>query len=54
MSDLDVKGLNASVPGHIQELDERECEREELLTELIPEIEAREHDKEAVKAVLGS
>jgi hypothetical protein len=49
-----VKGLNVRVLGQIQELDERECEREELLTELIPEIEAREHDKEAVKAVLGS
>ena len=48
-----MKGLNARVLGQIQELDERECEREELLTELIPEMEVRGHDAGAVKAVTG-
>jgi hypothetical protein len=41
-SDLDVAGLKSQVLGRIEELEERK--REELITELIPEMEAREHD----------
>ena len=52
-SDLDVAGLKAQVLGRIEELEERERQREDLLAELVPMMEAREHDIEGVKAVLG-
>jgi hypothetical protein len=34
-SDLDVAGLRAQVLGHVEELEEREREREELLVEVV-------------------
>jgi len=43
-SDLDVVGLKAQVLGRIEELEAREREREELLAELVPAIEARGYD----------
>ena len=52
-ADLDVKGLRAQVLGRIEGLEEREREKKELLAELVPAMEARGHDSEAVKAVLG-
>ncbi len=51
--DVDVKGLKAQVLGRIEELEEREREREELLAELVPAMEAEGFDTEAVKAVMG-
>lgn len=51
-SDLDVKGLKAQVLEHIEELEEREREREELLAELVPAMESRGYDTQAVKAVI--
>ena len=39
--------------GRIEELEAREREREELLAELAPAMEARGHDTGAVKTVLG-
>ncbi len=52
-SDLDVAGLKAQVLGRIEELEAREREREEILSELVPAMEARGHDTGAVKAVMG-
>jgi uncharacterized protein (UPF0335 family) len=52
-SNLDVKGLRAQVLERIEELEEREREREELLAEIIPAMEARGHDTQALKAVMG-
>ncbi len=52
-SDLDVAGLKAQVLGRIEELEEREREREELLAELVPAMEARGYDPQALKAVVG-
>ncbi len=52
-SDLGVAGLKAQVLGRIEELEAREREREELLAELVPAMEARGYDTEAVKAVVG-
>ena len=40
-SDLDVAGLRAQVLGRIEELEAREREREEMLAELVPAMEAR-------------
>jgi hypothetical protein len=40
---LELFGLKAQVLGRIEELEARERQREELLTELIPEMEARGH-----------
>jgi hypothetical protein len=40
-SDLDVKGLKPHVFGRVEELEAREREREELLTELVPAMEDR-------------
>jgi hypothetical protein len=51
-SDLDAKGLKAQVLGRIEELEAREREREELLSELVPAMEARGHDTEGVKAMM--
>jgi hypothetical protein len=52
-SDLDVAGLKAQVLARIEELEEREREREELLAELVPAMEARGCETGAVKAVMG-
>ena len=52
-SDLDVKGLKAQVLGRIEELEAREREREELLSELVPAMETRGHDTGPLKAVMG-
>ena len=51
-SDLDVKGFRAQVLGRVEELEEREREKERLLAELVPAMEAQDHHAEAVKAVL--
>jgi uncharacterized protein (UPF0335 family) len=52
-SDLDVAGLKAQVLGRIEELEAREREREELLAELVPAMEVRGYDTEALRAVMG-
>ena len=52
-SDLDVKGLKAQVLGRIETLEERDREREEILSEIVPAMEARGHDTQALKAVVG-
>jgi hypothetical protein len=39
-SDLDVQGLRAQVLGRAEELEAREREREELVAELVPAMEA--------------
>src|SRR5919107_1509013 len=51
-SDLDAAGLKAQVLQRIEELEAREREREEILAELVPAMEAMGHDTEAVKAIL--
>ena len=51
-SGLDVKNLKAQVLGRIEELEAREREREELLAELVPAMEERGYDTDAVKAML--
>ena len=51
-SDLDVAGLKAQVLGRIEELEAREREREELLSELVSAMEARGYDVGVVKAVM--
>ena len=50
--DLEVAGLRAQVLGRIEELEAREREREELLSELVPAMEAQGCDTGAVKAVM--
>jgi hypothetical protein len=50
---LDVAGLKAQVLKRIEELEVRELEREGLLAELVPAIEAWGYDTQAVKAVMG-
>ena len=52
-SDLDVRGLKAQALERIEELEEWEREREELLAEIMPAMEARGYDTAAVKAVVG-
>lgn len=52
-ADLGVAGLKAQVLERIEVLEEREREREELLAELVPAMEARGYDTGAVKAVMG-
>ena len=52
-SDLDVAGLKAQVLERIEVLEEREREREELLSQLIPVMESRDYDTRDVKAVMG-
>src|SRR5918995_1702257 len=47
-SDLDVAGLKSQVLERIEVLEEREREREELLSELVPAMEARRYDTGAV------
>jgi len=46
-----VAGLKSQVLGRIEEPEARE--REELLSELVPAMEARGHDTVAVKEVIG-
>jgi uncharacterized protein (UPF0335 family) len=48
-----MQGLKAQVLERIEVLEEREREREELLAELVPAMEARGYDTQAVKAVMG-
>jgi hypothetical protein len=52
-ADLDVAGLRAQVLGRIEVLEARERERGEILSELVPAMEARGQDAGAVKAVIG-
>jgi hypothetical protein len=52
-SDLDVAGLKVQVLERIEQMEERERGRQEILSELIPAMEARGYDTEAVKAVMG-
>jgi hypothetical protein len=52
-ADLDVAGLKEQVLERIVELEEREREREEMLSQLIPAMEARGYDTGAVRAVMG-
>jgi len=52
-TDLDVAGLKTQVLERIEILEAREREREKLLSELVPAMEARGYDTEAVKAVLS-
>jgi hypothetical protein len=52
-TDLDVKGLKAQMLERIEELEVRERERRELLAELVPAMEARGYETEAVRAVMG-
>jgi hypothetical protein len=52
-TDLDVKGLKAQVQERIETLEERKREREQLLSELVPAMESRGYDTQAVKAVMG-
>jgi hypothetical protein len=42
-SDLDAKGVKAQVLGRIEELEARERGREEILSELVPAMDARAH-----------
>lgn len=51
--DLDVGGLKAQVLGRIEALEEREREREELVAELVPLVEASGYDTEDLRAALG-
>jgi hypothetical protein len=52
-SDLDVAGLKAQVLGRFEELEAREREREELLAEIVPAMEARGCDARTVRAMTG-
>ncbi|CAA9214873.1 MAG: hypothetical protein AVDCRST_MAG93-192 [uncultured Chloroflexia bacterium] len=52
-ADLDAKGLWAQVLGRIEVLEEREREKEGILSELVPAMEAQGFDTTAVKAVMG-
>ena len=51
-SDLEVTGLKAQVLGRIEELEAREREREEILSELVPAMEERGYDTGEVKGVM--
>ena len=52
-ANLDVQGLKAQILGRIEELEERERERKEILSELVPALEAEGYDTGGVKAVMG-
>ena len=52
-SDLDVKGLRVQVLGRIDELEEREREKEELLAGVASMAEEHGLDAGPLKAVLG-
>ena len=51
--DLAVKGLRSQILARIEELEAREREREELVAELVPAMEARGYDAGPVKAIAG-
>jgi len=51
--DLDVAGHRAQVLGRIEELESRQREREEILSELVPAMEVEGYDTGTVKAVVG-
>ncbi len=53
-SDLDVKGLRAQLLGRIEELEEREREKEELLAGAAAVAEEHGLDVGPLRAVLGS
>jgi uncharacterized protein (UPF0335 family) len=48
-----VEGFKAQVLERIATLEEREREREKMLSELIPAMEARGYDTGDLKAVMG-
>ena len=50
---LDVKELRAEILRRVEELEEREREKEEMLAELVPAMEASGLDTGVLKAVLG-
>ena len=50
---LDAAGLKAQVMERIEVLEERKREREELLAEVVPLMETRGYDTQAMKAVMG-
>ncbi len=52
-TDLDAAGLKAQVMERIEVLEERERERQELLSKLVPLMESRGYDTQAMKAVMG-
>jgi uncharacterized protein (UPF0335 family) len=52
-SDLDVAGLKAQVLERIEVLEERERERQEVLSELVLAMEANGYETGAVKAAMG-
>ncbi len=52
-TDLDVKGLRAQVLGRIEELEEREREKEELLAQVDTVAEEHRLDVGPLKAILG-
>ena len=52
-ADLDIAGFKAQVLERIEELEERERERREILSVLIPAMEARGYATGDVKAVTG-
>ena len=52
-ADLDVAGLKAQDLKRIEVLEEKEREREEILSQLIPAIESRGYNTGDMKAVLG-
>jgi hypothetical protein len=53
-ADLDVKGLRSQVIQRIEVLEAQERERQELLSELVPMMESRGYDTQAVMAVMSS
>ena len=52
-ADMDVKGLRTQVLERIELLEERERERQEILSELVPVMEGQGYDTDVVKAVMG-
>ncbi len=53
-SDLDVKGLKAEVLRRIEELEEKEREKEELVDELSSAMRARGRDPTPIREAMGS
>lgn len=52
-SDLDVAGLKAQILEPIEELEERVRERQEILSEIVPAMEARGYNTGGLKAVMA-
>ena len=48
-----MAGLKAQILERIEELEAREREREEILSELVPAMESREYDAGPLKATLS-